>query len=83
MCRVSTSVVHGLPKPMRRVRLPYPAPKEKVPVRVPFFSVKKIALLKLIERGIPSHLAHTKCIGNTAIKSIPLRMKIYPSKFTI
>ena len=25
-CRVSTSVVHRLPKPRRRVRLPYPAP---------------------------------------------------------
>ena len=25
-CRISTSVVHWLPKPRRRVRLPYPAP---------------------------------------------------------
>ena len=28
-CRVSTSVVHRLPKPRRRVRFPYPAPKNK------------------------------------------------------
>ena len=27
-CRVSTSVVHRLPKPRRRVRFPYPAPKK-------------------------------------------------------
>ena len=26
LCRISTSVVHWLPKPRRRVRLPYPAP---------------------------------------------------------
>ena len=25
LCGISTSVVHGLPKPARRVRLPYPA----------------------------------------------------------
>ena len=35
-CRVSTSVVHRLPKPRRRVRFPYPAPK-KTPVGVSFF----------------------------------------------
>ena len=29
LCRVSTSVVHRLPKPRRRVRFPYPAPKKK------------------------------------------------------
>ena len=29
LCRVSTSVVHRLPKPRRRVRFPYPAPKQK------------------------------------------------------
>ena len=29
-CRVRTSVVQRLPKPLRRVRLPYPAPKETV-----------------------------------------------------
>ena len=27
ICRIRTSVVHRLPKPRRRVRLPYPAPK--------------------------------------------------------
>ncbi len=26
--RISTSVVHRLPKPRRRVRFPYPAPEE-------------------------------------------------------
>ena len=26
VCEISTSVVHGLPKPVRRVRLPYLAP---------------------------------------------------------
>ena len=30
-CRISTSVVHWLPKPRRRVRLPYPAPDTKKP----------------------------------------------------
>ena len=29
ICRIRTSVVHRLPKPRRRVRLPYPAPKRK------------------------------------------------------
>ena len=29
ICRIRTSVVHRLPKPRRRVRLPYPAPKKK------------------------------------------------------
>ena len=29
-CRVRTSVVQRLPKPLRRVRLPYPAPKQTV-----------------------------------------------------
>ena len=28
-CRVRTSVVHRLPKPRRRVRFPYPAPKKE------------------------------------------------------
>ncbi len=28
-CGISTSVVHGLPKPGRRVRFPYPAQKDK------------------------------------------------------
>ena len=27
LCEISTSVVHGLPKPGRRVRFPYPAQK--------------------------------------------------------
>ena len=29
VCEISTSVVHGLPKPVRRVRLPYLAPSTK------------------------------------------------------
>ena len=29
LCGISTSVVHGLPKPVRRVRLPYLAPSTK------------------------------------------------------
>ena len=28
-CGISTSVVHGLPKPGRRVRFPYSAPEEE------------------------------------------------------
>ena len=39
-CRVSTSVVHRLPKPRRRVRFPYPAPKRNLfclPRRERFF----------------------------------------------
>ena len=35
--RVGISVLQRLPKPLRRVRLPYPAPKRKTPVRVSFF----------------------------------------------
>ena len=32
ICRIRTSVVHRLPKPRRRVRLPYPAPSERTPL---------------------------------------------------
>ena len=34
VCEISTSVVHGLPKPVRRVRLPYLAP---LPISISFF----------------------------------------------
>lgn len=34
--RVGISVLQRLPKPLRRVRLPYPAPKRKTPSRVSF-----------------------------------------------
>ena len=35
--RVGISVLQRLPKPLRRVRLPYPAPMKKGTLRVPFF----------------------------------------------
>ena len=37
ICRISTSVVHRLPKPRRRVRFPYPAPKKNTILWMVFF----------------------------------------------
>ena len=36
VCEISTSVVHGLPKPVRRVRLPYLAPSTRKDSRFSF-----------------------------------------------
>ena len=50
--RVSTSVVHRLPKPRRRVRFPYPAPGQNPPYlfEIRRFSYEnwQILLLKVI-----------------------------------
>ncbi len=47
LCGISTSVVHGLPKPGRRVRFPYPAlfvyqiwDKQCIPFRTPYILLK-------------------------------------------
>ena len=49
--RVSTSVVHRLPKPRRRVRFPYPAPKRKTPLRVSFFLEQHFCSAKVLACG--------------------------------
>ena len=44
LCRVGISVLQRLPKPLRRVRLPYPAPAQKFPPLFRFRLAAKTAL---------------------------------------
>ena len=48
VCEISTSVVHGLPKPVRRVRLPYLAPftRKDFPHLVP--SLRKVSPISFL-----------------------------------
>ena len=45
LCEISTSVVHGLPKPVRRVRLPYLAPSTRKDSRFSFPSPRTNSLI--------------------------------------
>ena len=45
VCEISTSVVHGLPKPVRRVRLPYLAPSTRKDSRFSFPSPRTNSLI--------------------------------------
>ena len=52
---ISTSVVHGLPKPVRRVRLPYLAPSTRKEKRKPLRTIFQVFRYKIPIFFIPLH----------------------------
>ena len=55
VCEISTSVVHGLPKPVRRVRLPYLAPSTRKEKRKPLRTIFQVFRYKIPIFFIPLH----------------------------
>ena len=60
ICRIRTSVVHRLPKPRRRVRLPYPAPSSRT---------KKNIYAKNPEVSTVSPHRYTMCHGVQSVRA--------------
>ena len=77
ICGVGISVLCGLPKPKRRVRLPYPAPQSSFPLRVrSFLFVKEYSKIFLSRSIIRSALFFfaalfgSKCIRFGIVESL-------------